>query len=131
MRRHYGLSLPERIPARLELAASTRHASQVLEKSLKFSLNSATKCVAADGLAIKVERTRKALGRPEWDVSAMTQVNAVLVRYFPSMASPLLLRQAEAARALGRRWINVFLDQFAKHFGTESGLTAKIVERSA
>jgi hypothetical protein len=60
---------------RLELTASTRHASesQIVERSLKFSLNPVTEFVAADGLAIKVERTRKALGRLKWDVAAMDQ----------------------------------------------------------
>ena len=74
MRRRYGVCLPEAMAERPELTASTRHApkSQILEKSLKFYLNPVTKRVASDGLAIEVERTRRTLGRVDWDTAATT-----------------------------------------------------------
>jgi hypothetical protein len=45
--------------------------------------------------------------------------------------TPLLpASQVEAARALGRRRFNVFIDQNANRLGTDGQLTAKIVEAS-
>jgi hypothetical protein len=58
----------------------------------------------------------------------MALVTALLVRYFRSMASPLLLREVVAARALSRRGFNVPLDQIGKRLGTYGRLTAEIVE---
>jgi hypothetical protein len=74
MRRRYGLCLPKPMADRLDLTASTRHVSkfQILEKSLEFYLNPVTERVARDGLAIEVESARRALGRVDWDVAAIT-----------------------------------------------------------
>jgi hypothetical protein len=73
MRRRYGIYLPEPMADRLALTTSIRHApkSQILEKSPEFYLKPVTERVATDGLAIEVERARRALGRVEWDVAAM------------------------------------------------------------
>jgi hypothetical protein len=74
MCRRYGLYLPEAMADRLDLTASTRHVSksQILEKCFRFYLNPVTESVATDGLAIEVESARRALGRVERDVAAMT-----------------------------------------------------------
>jgi hypothetical protein len=58
---------------RLALTASTRHVSkfQIVEKSLKFYRSPVTKRVATGGPAIEVVSARRALGRVEWDVTAM------------------------------------------------------------
>ena len=73
MCRRYGLHLPEPMADRLDLTVSTRHVSksQFVEKSPEFCLNPVTERVATNGLAIEVERARRALGRVEWDVAAM------------------------------------------------------------
>ena len=45
--------------------------------------------------------------------------------------TPLPASEVEAARALGRRRFNVFVDQIPNRLGTDGRLTAKIVERLA
>jgi hypothetical protein len=87
-----------------------------------------TERVARDGLAIEVERGRKALGRVAWDVAAMAYLTALLGGYFLSMTPPLPASEVEAARALGRRRFNVLVDQIANRFGTDGRLTGEIVE---
>jgi hypothetical protein len=47
------------------------------------------------------------------------------------MTPPLPASEVEAARALGRKQFNVFVDQIANRLRTDDRLTAKIVETSA
>jgi hypothetical protein len=53
----------------------------------------------------------------------------LLGRYFLSMTPPLPASELEAARALGRRRFNLFLNQMANRLGTDGRFTAEIVER--
>ena len=129
----YNITLSRSLAKKLEsLAAGRRRGkSALVEDALKLVLEPGAMPGVEDTIVRRLDLLTKTVDRIDRDSAITAETVALYVRYFLTITPPLPESEQEAARLLGRKRFDVFVEEVARRLGGDRRLATEVLERLA
>jgi len=105
--------------------------SALIEEALKLALEPRAMPGFEDMIVRRLDLLTKSVDRISRECAIIGETVALYVRYFLTITPPLPESEQEAARLLGRKRFDVFVEEVARRLGGDRRLATEVLERLA